>query len=67
MKHLIADCLAGENGREQRERWVPRWLTFPPAAYTERGGVAAVTAHNGLQAGNDETEVVTEELREAAE
>ena len=67
MKHLIADCLAGENGREQRERWVPRWLTFPPAAYTERGGVAAVTAHNGLQAGNDETEAVTEELREAAE
>lgn len=67
MKRLIADCLAGENGRDKRERWVPRWLAFPPAAYTARGGVAAVTAHNGLQASNDETEAVTEELCEAAE
>ena len=67
MKRLIADCLEGANGRAKCERWVPRWLAFPPTAYTERDGVAAVTAHNGLQAGNDETAAVTEQLREAAE
>jgi ParB family chromosome partitioning protein len=26
------------------ERWVPRWMAFPPSAYTERGGVGTVEA-----------------------
>ena len=26
------------------ERWVPKWMRFPPAAYTARGGVATVNA-----------------------
>jgi ParB family transcriptional regulator, chromosome partitioning protein len=42
LKAIISDCLAGTNGRTRVERWVPRWMAFPPAAYTARGGVATV-------------------------
>lgn len=44
IKGMISDCLTGENGRPKREAWVPRWMAFPPSAYTARGGVATVTA-----------------------
>ena len=44
LKTIIADCLAGDNGRAKAERWVPRWMAFPPTAYTARGGVGSVTA-----------------------
>lgn len=44
MKTIIADHLFGRNGRDQTGPWVPRWMEFPPAAYTERGGVASVEA-----------------------
>lgn len=37
LKSLMLDCLSGENGRPKHERWVPRWMTFPPSAYIERG------------------------------
>ena len=39
---IVRDCLTGENGRAKVEGWVPRWMAFPPAAYTERGGVGTV-------------------------
>jgi ParB family chromosome partitioning protein len=39
---IVRDCLAGENGRSKVEGWVPRWMAFPPASYTERGGVGTV-------------------------
>jgi len=39
---IVRDCLTGENGRAKVERWVPRWMAFPPSAYTERGGVPTV-------------------------
>lgn len=39
---IIRDCLAGTNGRAKREGWVPRWMAFPPSAYTGRGGVGSV-------------------------
>lgn len=42
-RKIIRDCLTGENGRAKVEGWVPRWMTFAPAAYTERGGVPTVT------------------------
>ena len=42
-RQIIRDCLTGENGRSKVEHWVPRWMAFPPSAYTERGGVATVT------------------------
>lgn len=38
-RSILRDCLAGENGREKVDGWVPRWMRFPPAAYTQRGGV----------------------------
>lgn len=41
-RRIIRDCLRGENGRSKVEGWVPRWMAFPPAAYTERGGVGTV-------------------------
>lgn len=44
VKGVISDCLTGKNGRKKREHWVPRWMAFPPSAYTERGGVGTVAA-----------------------
>ena len=40
---IVRDCLTGNNGRANVDGWVPRWMTFPPSAYTARGGVATVT------------------------
>lgn len=45
LKQIIRDYLAGEDGRARTTRWVPRWMRFPPAAYTDRGGVPSVIAH----------------------
>ncbi|MGB3469279.1 MAG: ParB/RepB/Spo0J family partition protein [Erythrobacter sp.] len=44
LKGLIADHLIGANERPVTTRWVPRWMVFPPSAYTERGGVPMVAA-----------------------
>jgi ParB family chromosome partitioning protein len=49
IKGLIADFLTGENGRAKAENWVPRWMRFPPAAYTGRGGVPTVANANRAQ------------------
>jgi ParB family transcriptional regulator, chromosome partitioning protein len=46
IKGLIADHLTGDNGRAKVDGWVPRWMAFPPSAYTTRGGVATVAAAN---------------------
>jgi ParB family chromosome partitioning protein len=46
IKGLIADFLTGENGRPKTESWVPKWMRFPPAAYTGRGGVPTVANAN---------------------
>ena len=40
-KQLVRDFLDGSNGRPKTE-WLPRWLAFPPAAYTDRGGFRTV-------------------------
>jgi ParB family chromosome partitioning protein len=50
MKKIVADHLAGENGRAKIERWVPRWMAFPPSAYTSRGGVGTVNAAAKVEA-----------------
>ena len=42
LKAIIADCLAGTNGRAKSEPWIPQWMAFPPSAYTTRGGVGSV-------------------------
>lgn len=44
LKAIVCDHLDGSNGRTKVEAWVPRWMTFPPAAYTERGGVGTLAA-----------------------
>jgi len=44
LKSIIGDSLAGANGRTKAAPWVPRWMTFPPTAYTARGGVGSVKA-----------------------
>jgi ParB family chromosome partitioning protein len=43
---IVRDCLTGSNGRLKAEGWVPKWMTFPPDAYTGRGGVASVSQWN---------------------
>ncbi|HEX7854645.1 MAG TPA: ParB N-terminal domain-containing protein [Sphingobium sp.] len=45
LKRIVRDHLEGSDGRKVHARWVPRWMCFPPAAYTDRGGVATVEAH----------------------
>lgn len=45
LKRIARDILAGENGREKLDNWVPRWMAFPPSAYTSRGGVGTIPAH----------------------
>jgi len=49
-RQIIADCLAGAGGREKVERWVPRWMAFPPSAYTEQGGVPTATRWTEIEA-----------------
>jgi ParB family chromosome partitioning protein len=41
-RQIVRDCLAGTNGRDRQEGWVPRWMAFPPSNYTDRGGVGSV-------------------------
>jgi ParB family chromosome partitioning protein len=49
-RKILRDCLTGENGRAKVEGWVPRWMAFPPSAYTKRGGVASVDGAASLAA-----------------
>ncbi|MGE3744715.1 MAG: ParB/RepB/Spo0J family partition protein [Sphingomonadaceae bacterium] len=44
IKSVVNDYLTGSNDRAKVEQWVPRWMAFPPSAYTQRGGVATVAA-----------------------
>jgi ParB family transcriptional regulator, chromosome partitioning protein len=53
LKRIVTDHLAGNDGRDKVERWVPRWMQFPPSAYTERGGVGTVAAHAKAAAARD--------------
>jgi ParB family chromosome partitioning protein len=46
IKGVIGDYLTGGKDRAKVENWVPRWMAFPPSAYTQRGGVATVAAAN---------------------
>jgi ParB family transcriptional regulator, chromosome partitioning protein len=40
---IIRNYLNGVDGRPKVDGWVPRWMAFPPSAYTDRGGVGTVT------------------------
>jgi ParB family chromosome partitioning protein len=62
LKAIVRDHLDGSNGRTKVEGWVPRWMTFPPAAYTERAGVGTVAAQIKMEP----QEAEAEPQREAA-
>ncbi len=55
LKTIARAHLDGSDGREKRDRWVPRWMTFPPAVYTERGGVGTVSAAQLVAAARPES------------
>ena len=55
LKSIMSDHLEGAEGREKVERWVPRWMQFPPSAYTVRGGVGTVAAHAKVAAAREMT------------
>ena len=42
LKRIVRDHLAGAEGRAKVDGWVPKWMAFPPSAYTQRGGVGTV-------------------------
>lgn len=41
-KTIIQDFINGENGRKAKADFEPRYMRFPMAAYTKRGGIAAI-------------------------
>lgn len=42
LKAIVMNHLTGADGRAKVEGWVPKWMAFPPSAYTQRGGVGTV-------------------------
>lgn len=73
---ILRDCLGGRNGRARVEGWVPKWMAFPPSAYTARGGVGSVERAQGIAPlsvlqvsdgqGDDTTEHPAQPLAKAA-
>jgi len=66
LKQIVRDHLDGGNGRAKVEAWVPRWMAFPPSAYTERGGIGSVCMHKHVQKARAERQPEPPEEREAA-
>lgn len=66
LKAIVSAHLKGEDGRPKVERWVPKWMAFPPAAYTDRGGVGTVQALRRVEAARAEPEAPQGEDRLAA-
>ncbi|MEZ5655385.1 MAG: ParB/RepB/Spo0J family partition protein [Sphingobium sp.] len=56
LKKIARDHLDGTDGRAKHENWVPRWMRFPPSAYTARGGVGTVAAQERLSAARQQPE-----------
>jgi ParB family chromosome partitioning protein len=46
-KSILNDCLTGARA-PKAESWQPRYMDFPMRAYTERGGIAAMDAHDAI-------------------
>lgn len=56
LRMMLGDHLTHGNGRAAPEGWVPRWMAFPPGAYSARGGVPMIDADQRASealAGND--------------
>lgn len=56
LKAIVRDHVDGSNGRTKVEGWVPKWMAFPPAAYTERGGAGTVVVGTEKTAEVDDDE-----------
>jgi len=56
LKRIVRDHLDGANGRARVEGWLPKWMTFPPSAYTTRGGVGSVDAAQLVAAARADSE-----------
>ena len=65
-RQIVRDCLTGENGRTQVTGWVPRWMAFPPSAYTKRGGVGSVNRAASIADVIVEPQPVAQPIRIAA-
>jgi len=66
LKKVVRDHLDGSNGRAKVEGWVPKWMAFPPSAYTARGGIGSVAAHAKVQAARADHHPEPEAERQAA-
>ena len=70
LKTIIRDCLAGENGREKVEKWVPKWLLFPASSYMAQPESEPAEEAEPDEAAIDESgegATESEALQEAAE
>lgn len=65
LKQIVRDYLEGTDGRLRYDRWVPRWMRFPPSAYIDGSSVATVNAHAQAiareESQSDEPEAQTKE------
>lgn len=48
-KQIIRDFLEGENGREHKPDWQPRYMGFPMKAYTKRGSIGAIDQYKAVK------------------
>ncbi|MDC7810133.1 ParB/RepB/Spo0J family partition protein [Sphingomonas koreensis] len=64
LKRIVTDHLDGVDGRTKVEHWVPRWMAFPPAAYTGRGGVGTVRANAKIGAARADLDASAEPDRD---
>ncbi|MDF0489018.1 ParB/RepB/Spo0J family partition protein [Sphingomonas sp. H39-1-10] len=65
-RQIVRDCVAGTNGRAKVDGWVPRWMTFLPSTYTERGGVGSVQQWSEIASLLDTAETVDQPMAQAA-
>jgi len=64
LKKIVRDHLDGADGREKVIGWVPRWMRFPPTAYTARGGVGTVAAQERFEAARQQPDGADADLDE---
>ncbi|CAM5508498.1 ParB/RepB/Spo0J family partition protein [Sphingobium scionense] len=65
-RQIVRDCVAGTNGRAKVDGWVPRWMSFLPSTYTERGGVGSVERWSEIASLLDTAETVDQPMAQAA-
>lgn len=48
-KGIIQDFINGDNGRKAKENFEPRYMRFPMAAYTNKGGINAIDQYKAIK------------------